>query len=115
MIDIFFCFVFRRRTFISIDCHFSFPFSKINNNNNNNKVKRENGGRGIIQLELTYKINHSRIKEIHRHYNRLDATVSKHTHEKKKKLIRKENDFFKQPGHTLKEKDKKKKTHTKKD
>ena len=47
-------------------------------------VKRENGGKGLIQ-EITYKTTTLGLKKILRYNNRLDATVCKYTRKAKKK------------------------------
>ena len=67
-------------------------------------IKRENGRRSVIQLELTYKTNTIRLN-ILKDYHWLDATLYKHTRRKRKhNSIHKENNkFAKHLDLTLKE------------
>ena len=56
-------------------------------------IKRENGGRGFIQLELTNKTTTIGFKKIVTDYHRLDGTVNKHTREAWKYSSKESNKF----------------------
>ena len=48
-------------------------------------IKKESGGRGLIQQKLTTKSTTTGLNEILRHYKRLNTSVIKNAYEKQKK------------------------------